>query len=399
MANKFTRFLTSVGEGLLNPKGVQADWAHASRLFVEDTYRLSPRTKFLFYVQFEFDKSVISSTKFQQKHADEVGYLIKSTDLPKYKFETVTKNQYNRKKIFYSNFSYEPISLAFHDDSNGVMNAMYALYMSSYVQDRLNPIAAYSDTKLRPAGTSLDGFRYGLDKPGRTTDFIKSISIYTMSKRRFVGYTLLNPKIASWEHGNSAYADVEFNENRMQIEYEAVLYTAGVVERNNPKGFANLYYDTLPSPLSVAGGGVSNLIGSGGVLDGLEQVFGDLQSGAAFDVKNGGALRTTIAAVNTARNASKLTASSIAKEFLNVISSPAALRNTLNTTSGLIGTSFPKRSGNTETTATQRSLVSNNGSQTLNQTSDVAQTFPVGSNIAGTEQGTPLTVTTTFGDT
>ena len=138
MANKFTRFLRGVGEGLTNPKGVMANWDHATRLYVEDTYRLSPRTKFLFYVRFELDKSVISSLTFQQKHADEIGYLIKSTDLPKYKFDTVTKNQYNRKKIFYSNFSYESLSLTFHDDSNGVMNSMYALYMSSYVQDRLD---------------------------------------------------------------------------------------------------------------------------------------------------------------------------------------------------------------------------------------------------------------------
>jgi hypothetical protein len=381
MANKFTRFLRGVGEGLTNPKGVMANWDHATRLYVEDTYRLSPRTKFLFYVRFELDKSVISSLTFQQKHADEIGYLIKSTDLPKYKFDTVTKNQYNRKKIFYSNFSYESLNLTFHDDSNGVMNAMYALYMSSYVQDRLNPTVAFSDTKYRPPGTSLDGFRYGLDKAGRTTDLIKSISIYTMSRRRFLGYTLINPKITMWEHGNSAYSESEFNENKMQIEYEAVQYSAGNVQQDNPKGFATLYYDTVPSPLTVAGGGVSNLLGEGGVLDGLESVFGDLQSGAAFDIRNGGALVAAVAAVNTARNASKLTASSVAKEALNLISSPSALRNTFNSVSGLIGSTFPKNSGTTTTNATQKTSVTTTaGTQAANssgQALPVAQAFPV----------------------
>jgi len=359
MANKFTRFLRGVGDGLTNPKGVQSDWDHASRLYVADTYRLSPRTKFLFYVRFELDKSIISSLNFQQKHADEVGYLIKATDLPKYKFDSVTKNQYNRKKIFYKNFTYEPITLTFHDDSNGIMNALWALYMSSYVQDRLNPMAAFSDTKLRPAGTSLDGFRYGLDKQGRTTDFVKSISIYTMSRRRFLGYTLVNPKISSWSHGDAAYADVEFIENTMQIEYESVVYTGGTVFQDSPKGFATLYYDTVPSPLTVAGGGVENLLGDGGVLDGLESIFGDLSSGAAFDLTNGGALGAAIAAVNTARNASKLTASSIGKEFLNLISSPAALRNTVNSVSGVIGTTFPKTSTSAVTTSASQKTVVN----------------------------------------
>jgi hypothetical protein len=295
--------------------------------------------------------------------------------LPKYKFDTVTKNQYNRKKIFYSNFGYESLNLTFHDDSNGVMNAMYALYMSAYVQDRLNPTSAYSETKYRDPGTALDGFRYGLDKQGRTTDFIKSISIYTMSRRRFLGYTLINPKITSWSHGNGAYDEVEFNENTMQIEYEAVQYTAGAVQQNSPKGFATLYYDTVPSPLTVAGGGVPNLLGEGGVLDGLESIFGDLQSGAAFDIKNVGALATSIAAANTARNASKLSASSIAKEALNLISSPSALRNTFNSVSGLIGSTFPKNSRTTTTVARQKSVVTTRGETQV--ANSVAQAFPV----------------------
>jgi len=360
MSNKFTRFLNGVAQGLLNPKGVQADWEHASRLFVGDTYRLSPRTKFLFYAQFEIDTSVVSSLGFTNKHANDVGYLIKRTDLPSYKFDTVTKNQYNRKKIFYSNFTYDPLTLVFHDDSNGVINALYALYMSTYVQDRLNPIAAYSETKYRRPGTSEDGFRYGLDKPGRTADFIKSINLFTMSRRRFLGYKLINPKITSWSHGAGAYDEVEFNENTMQVEYEAVQYSAGLVQRNDPKGFASLYYDTLPSPLSVAGGGVPNLIGEGGVLDGLESIFGDLQSGSAFDLAGGGALRAAIAAVNTAQNASRLSGSSIAQEALNLISSPAALRNTVNSVSGLVGSTFPRSSGVDVTQATQKPVIANN---------------------------------------
>lgn len=397
MANKFTRFLTGVGQGLTNPKGVMADYDHASRLFVADTFRLSPRTKFLFYVQFEIDTSVVSSLGFQSKHVNEVGFLIKRTDLPKYKFDTVTKNQYNRKKIFYSNFSYDSLSLEFHDDSNGIMNALWALYMSTYVQDRLNPVAAYAETKYRAPGTALDGFRYGLDKPGRTVDFIKSINIFTMSRRRFLGYTLINPKITSWSHGNGAYDESEFNENTMQIEYEAVQYSAGIVEKDSPKGFATLYYDTVPSPLTVAGGGVANLLGEGGVLDGLESVFGDLSSGAAFDIRNGGALTAAIAAVNTARNASRLSGSSIAREALNLISSPAALRNTINSVSGLVGSAFPRSTGVDTTAAVQKPVIANNqpaGRARPATSGTVAQAFPIDG--SGSVSGDSLTLTDSF---
>ena len=143
MANKFTRFLKGVGDGLLTPKGVVADWRHATRLFVDNQYRLAPRTKFLFYVRFEIDKTVLSSPTFTNKHADEIGYLIKSTDLPKYKFETVTKNQYNRKKIIYKNFGYEGIQMTFRDDSAGVMNALWAIHRLPMIKVISGRKAAY----------------------------------------------------------------------------------------------------------------------------------------------------------------------------------------------------------------------------------------------------------------
>lgn len=357
MANKFTRFLTGVGDGLLKPKGGLADWRHASRLFLDNAYRLTPRTKFLYYVRFEIDKTILTSPVFNNKHADEIGYLIKTTDLPKYKFETVTKNQYNRKKIFYKNFGYEPINMAFHDDSAGVINAMWALYMGSYVQDRHNPDRAFFKTALRPEGSVVDSYRYGLDRQGRSTDFFKSISIYTMSRRRFLGYTLLNPKVVSWSHGNMDYSANDFNENQMSIEYESVIYSQGNVARNSPKGFANLYYDNVPSPLSVAGGGTATLLGEGGVLDGLESIFGNVADGTAFG-SVGGFLGTAINAINTAKNFKSLSKEGIRQEAINILSSPTTIRGAVNTVGGIVGAAFPKNSGtNTTTTATPRNLL------------------------------------------
>lgn len=357
MANVFTRFLTGVGDGLLVPKGGLADWRHATRLFIDNGYRLMPRSKFMFYVRFEINKEVLTSATFTNTHADEIGYLIKSTDLPKFKFETVTKNQYNRKHIIYKNFSYESISMKFHDDTAGVINALWALYMGTYVQDRHNPEAAFSKTNLQPSGTAFEGFRYSLDKQGKTVDFFKSITIYTMSRRRFLGYTLINPKITSWAHGDAGYSNNDFNETSMNIEYESVVYSTGSVSRNTPKGFANLYYDNVPSPLTVAGGGVGNLFGDGGVLDGLESIFGDVAGGSAFG-SPGGFLSTAISAVNTARNIGKLSGASIASEAINILSSPSALKGVVNSVGGIVGMVVPKNSGTADTTtATQKSVV------------------------------------------
>lgn len=356
MANKFTRFLKGVADGLLTPKGGLANWQHATRLFIDDTYRLAPRTNFMFYVQFELDKTAIKAPQFVNQHADEVGYLVKSAGLPKYQMDSVIKNQYNRKKIVYKKIDYQSVDISFHDDTRGIINALWAIYYGYYIADRSLPDAAYSATLYRSDKDSRSNYRYGLDN-NKTTDIFKSISLYTMSRRRFNGYTLINPRIKSWSHGDLDYSGSEFLGHDMTVDYEAVRYSTGNVSINNPKGFASLHYDTVPSPLTVAGGGTATLLGEGGVLAGLEEVFGSVGDGSAFD-SPGNFLSTAIKAANTVRNAKNLDSRSIAREAVGILSSPSAVRGIANTVGGLVGSSLPKNTGNTNTTvATAKKLI------------------------------------------
>lgn len=361
MANKFIRYLTKgfVG-GLTNPKGNVGNWQHATRLFVDDTYRLAPRTKFLFYVRFELDKTAIKAANFVNQHADEVGYLIKTTDFPKYNFDSVVKNQYNRKKLLYKNFNYEPINMTFHDDSKGIINALWAIYYGYYLSDRSLPSAAYGATAYRGSDDPRSNFRYGLDN-NKSVDIFKSITIYSMSQKRFNGYTLVNPRIKSWAHSQGDYAASEFMENAMTLEYEAVRYTTGNVGFDSPKGFATLHYDTTPSPLSVAGGGVANLSGPGGVLAGINQIFGAVGSGEAFG-SVGGFLGTVISAKNTIDNFKKVKdrglSNVLKQEAVNILNSPASIRNAVSSVSGVIGAAFPKNTANgNTTTATAKKMI------------------------------------------
>lgn len=354
MANKFTRFLGSISQGtglaggLLNPKGIASDYRHGRRLFIDDTFRLSPRQKFLFYVNFDIDKSVVRSTKFVDKHIQEIGYLIKTADLPKFTFDSITKNQYNRKKVLYKQINYDPLNLVFHDDSAGIINAMWSLYYGYYIADRHNPTAAYNANHLRPSRTNIDNFRYGMDNQ-ITSPFFRTINLYTMSRRRFLGYTLVNPRIKSWSHGGGDYSVSDPNENNMTLEYEAVLYSGGNVSYNNPKGFAVLHYDNTPSPLSVAGGGVSSILGEGGVLDGLEQIFGDVNSGTAFG-SVGGFLGTAIKTINTYKNIKNLPKDALRQEAINILSSPGGAQAVAGAIGGIAGAVFPKRNPSNETT-------------------------------------------------
>lgn len=355
MANKFTRFLTDVFTGLTNPKGRVANYTHATRLFIDDSFRLAPKTKFNYFVRFEIDKTALKAPNFTNKHADEVGMLVKTADLPKFNFDIETMNQYNRKKKVYTMINYEPVSLRFHDDNQGVVNALWALYYGYYVRDRNLPTSAYDGNQLRGVGTDIDNFRYGLDN-NISSDLLKSVTIFTMGRRRFIGYTLVNPKIKSWQHGEMDYSEASVPaESQMTLEYEAVTYSAGIVEEGSPKGFATLHYDNSPSPLSVAGGGVSNLLGDGGVLDGLESVFGAVGDGSAFS-SGQGFLKTAIGAVNTYKNIKGLSKDGLKAEAINILSSPAGTQAVANTISGVAGSVFPKNSGTPSTKGSEKKL-------------------------------------------
>ena len=82
---KFNGFLDNLASGALSPKGNLGDFRHASKTFVNDAFRLAPKTKFLYHVFFEInDQPASILPELKQKHAREIGLLVKAADLPKY---------------------------------------------------------------------------------------------------------------------------------------------------------------------------------------------------------------------------------------------------------------------------------------------------------------------------
>lgn len=360
MGNKFTKYLKSAVAGAVagatNPKGLCANWQHATRVFVDDTYRLSPHTKFLYYVHFDINDLALKSTAWdKQTHGRELGMLVKRSALPKFSLDTITKNQYNRKKILHKTLKYDPVQLAFHDDSNAIVSSLWALYYGYYVADRhLQQL----DYRYNQYDADLIQ-RYGLDNnvgtSGEKRPFFNSIQVFTMSRRRFIGYTLVNPRITNWAHGDVDYEASDTIESTMTIEYENVIYSSGDVTQGTPEGFAELHYDHLPSPLTVQGGGVENLLGEGGVLDGAAQIFGDIGSGVALD-NPASFIGTAIKAANTIKNANNLSLDGIKSEALGALA-PIAV-GAAGSAMGALGGMFPK-TGEATTEATAKSTPAN----------------------------------------
>lgn len=347
MASAFTRFLKGVANGITNPKGQLGDWRHAERLYLDGNFKFAPRSKFLYHVVFDIDPLAMTSPVFKGKHIGQTEMLIKTADLPKFTIDHTIKNQYNRKKVVQKKIDYDPVTLTLHDDNEGVTNALWALYYGYYYRDRNVSQNAYS-----PNAYLGDQYRFGFDN-NVSVPFFRSISIYTLSRRRFLGYTLVNPIITAWQHGQVNQSDAATPmENTMTIAYESVIYSGGAVKKGTPKGFATLQYDNLPSPLSMAGGGTATLTGQGGVLSGLQSVFGNVSDGTAFQSPLG-FLSTAVTAVNTMTNLRNLNKAGLKNEALNILTSPAGITGIVSTVGGLAGSIFPKSpntNNNTDTT-------------------------------------------------
>lgn len=254
----------SYGINASSPKGILADWQHASKIFLSAGHRLAPRVKFLYYLFVEIDAAAHGASAFTAatQNGAEVSLLVKRAELPKFSFETVTKNQYNRKRVVYKQLQYDPVTLTFHDDNAGVMNSLYGLYYAYYSKDHANTV---NDYKL---GNSFSGARYNMDIDIRVNLF-KRISLFTLGNGVYNEYKLLSPKIRSWSMGDVDYSsNADTVESSMTIEYESVIFKSGPVATSVMDGFATLGYDTMPSPIdigreiSVGRGNLNNSLGS-----------------------------------------------------------------------------------------------------------------------------------------
>jgi hypothetical protein len=381
MSSFFKNFLSNTGKALGNPKGNLSDFSHASQLYVKSNYRLAPRQKFLYHVIFNIHPVVMSKAPFLDKNRTALNMIVKSTDLPKFKIQTDAVQQYNRKKQIHTKLEYDPINIVLHDDNLGLSTNLWATYYGYHFADSshgpssgslpnvgssrvgggfvggilgagINLVKKFlgKNPKANGAGSTDPGvpaaylrntyggenfnkYRFGLDN-GSSVPFFTTIQIFQMSRRTFQCFTLINPKITSWQHDNLNNEDgATPAANTMTITYEAVVYGVGKIKAGNPSTFGQQYYDKLPSPLSLAGGGGGGLIGT---LSGASDVLSDLSSAETWT--NPLALFGTLKkGANLIKNAKKLTKEGIRSELFGIVKGALGFSG--------VGTEFTKSNG------------------------------------------------------
>ncbi len=301
-------FLQGFQDGLPGMK----DFRHASRLYIDDNFKLLPKQKFLFHVVFDTDETLFFQG-FQPNERTELNMLVKSADLPKYNMSVEEKTQYNKKMYTATRIAYEPINITFHDDHADTVNAFWKKYYEYHIADSVSmndatTISSTKDNYYDAIDQTNRVNKFGMDTPvERKKPYLKNIEIFVLHKQRFTSFTLINPVIGSFSHDNLDQADgTGILQNTMQILYETVIYNSGLIKgpdgRVNPNnvrgGFAQLHYDKEPSPLTVLGGGTRSIFGPGGVVDGIGSVI--------RNYNNGNILGAILAASNTYNNAKKI---------------------------------------------------------------------------------------------
>jgi len=223
MASYLNNYLRGIGAG-----GFMKDYRHASNLYATSNYRLSPKFRFLYHCVFILDRSVKSLNYLD----NEVGFMVKSVDLPGIAFDVEEIKQYNRKSYNYTGVAYNPVSIVFHDDNANTIRNFLANVYNHYISDGTKSDGEYDirtggirDTYLEASSSAT--LSWGLDSAYTTQgkNLIKEVQIYSLSKGIGSRYTLKNPIVTQFSHGSHDQSDSGGpKDSSMSISYDAFTY-------------------------------------------------------------------------------------------------------------------------------------------------------------------------------
>lgn len=234
------------------------NYQHATRIFVDGDFRLSPKYNFLFYVEFDLNPLI---TNVSNQSAQEMGMIVKNVNLPKFSISVREHNAYNRKNYVQTNIKYDPVTISFHDDQSDTVRNFWYDYYSYYYRDPDYADATYGAPSKYNSRTALDwGYTprpavgYNNSNGNQPYQYIQAIRIYSLYQKNFSEYQLINPIITNFKHGDHVNGDAGLMSHDMSIQFETVKYLTGYTTSGTVGGYIDLHYDNTPSPIAPPGG-------------------------------------------------------------------------------------------------------------------------------------------------
>jgi hypothetical protein len=245
MSNPFLNFLSGAppANGV---KRTYKSYAHATNLYIsgERMPRL-PKFGFIYFVQFSCNDQI--NQDIPQDMRNDLGFLAKKVDLPKFKISTQTVNQYNRKANVQTKLTYEPLSIEFHDDNSDITSLLWKSYFKYYYADgRYNTVGDFT-SEFKGDTRYADNISYGFAPfSDKNKPFFNAIDIYVLHQGKFSQYSIANPMISSWDHDVLDQGQTQKTlTNKMTLVYDSVAYYEGVINQDPLQEyvFDYRYYD------------------------------------------------------------------------------------------------------------------------------------------------------------
>jgi hypothetical protein len=307
----------------------------------------APRSKGAFYVVFNIQNPSVGVPTW----ARDLGFLVKSTTNPTVTPKVEEINQYNKKRQIYTGFTYSPVTISLYDTVDATALRMWNEYAAYYFGDYNHAsIQDWGFDVVPQAGQTnmfgdTIGYGYqprpsignGIDPTNFNSQFFfMSIDVYQVARNTYTMYSLVNPKITSWETEELDFEQFSPVMYHVQVAYEAALWANNGAPQplssnsmlSQVFGETNLSGDFLdvagvaaidpssstaaPPPLPLA----SQFTNSGSALSGLAGLgAGSLRSGLGGVLNNfgnfnfGAALGTAAQTAGVANNLSQLASS------------------------------------------------------------------------------------------
>ena len=185
-----------------------------------------PKQRHVFLVRFLTNALSVSKT------TSGLTYALKSVDRPSIQPHSEELNQYNKKRHIYTGYKINPLKMSFYDTADSAAMRMWADYTKYYFGDfNQSGPAMFSGRDIY--GSTLDdnagSYGFTANNGGKTdTDsqfFFTTITILHFYNGQYDSYTLVNPRIVSFNPDELDYGEANVATINVEFVYEALLFT------------------------------------------------------------------------------------------------------------------------------------------------------------------------------
>jgi len=203
------------------------DWRNADRFKPNAT---PPRQKFAGFVEFNFNPAFIGKSTIGDSTAyrTQISGLVQSAKIPEISFNTVTKKQYNYRRVIQTGVEYGPCNITVVDTVNNEWLQLFMKYFAYHYNEPRNRTSAGTgderdksnegqfpsnkDVTTNPSTfmtSSFDSNGAGLNI-SNDAHFIESIRIINYAGGKGVEYILSRPQITNFNPGDVDVTDSAF---------------------------------------------------------------------------------------------------------------------------------------------------------------------------------------------